>query len=718
MRGSRRAWRVVTISLLIETPMTRLTSACAGACSLGFAGAAVYAQTPASAPASESERPDAALSGAQTETYPRAFFDRFFPQTALDLLARVPGFTIREGADLRGFGGGAGNVLIDGERPTVKSGGLEEFLSRIPADAVDRVEIARGAQRAGETAGQSLTANIIRKPTTLSGAWSAELERAADGRVYPRGEASVIAAVGEWSTNTRINAFWERFPFVEATRAQLDANGALIRFQEEEAPSILTEAFIASEAKRLVGGGTLTLNGRFGWSGFYRDTDRIGFFGRMPDGGPPDDRLIIDFDSEYIEGEISADWTRTIAENWSLKLLGLASAEDLAQDTVTLVEEPVGAVQSRSLFSAERTPIEALARITLSDIGGALRPEFGIEGAYNRLDSVLSLSVDDADGLRNITLPASDVVVEEFRGEVFANLVWTVAPRVTLEAGLAGEASEISVAGDAENTQSFTFVKPSAAFNYTPAEGVQLRLAARRTVGQLDFNDFAASTEAEEDRLLGGNPELGPDQTTRLGLTVDLRAKNGAALNVEVFHEWRDDVLEQIILPSGASGVANAGSARVWGLDADASLPLSFVIPGGLLEAEVELRDSSFDDPLTNQIRNITDFQDVNIDIDFRQDLPAQRVAWGVRYEPPTDLEDFFTDEASFQTRKTRWTVFAETTRFFGVKSQIEFRNIGGQGFPRERLFFAPDRGGAFAGSEAIERTRGMFVKLTISDQF
>lgn len=95
---------------------------------------------------------------------------------------RVTGFSLATGADLRGFAGAAGNVLVDGERPTIKAGGLVDFLSRIPADAVERIEVTRGAQRAGETAGQSLVANVIRKPQTFAATWSGELERNPAGR--------------------------------------------------------------------------------------------------------------------------------------------------------------------------------------------------------------------------------------------------------------------------------------------------------------------------------------------------------------------------------------------------------------------------------------------------------------------------------------------------------------------------------------------------------
>ncbi|MEM6545145.1 MAG: Plug domain-containing protein, partial [Pseudomonadota bacterium] len=81
-----------------------------------------------------------ALPTDSVKIYDRAFFDRFNPQTASDLIDRLPGFTLDAGAEsLRGFGGAAGNVLIDGERPTSKSGGIEEALRRTPANQVERI---------------------------------------------------------------------------------------------------------------------------------------------------------------------------------------------------------------------------------------------------------------------------------------------------------------------------------------------------------------------------------------------------------------------------------------------------------------------------------------------------------------------------------------------------------------------------------------------------
>jgi hypothetical protein len=655
---------------------------------------------------------------AAVETYPRSFFDRFYPQTALELLERVPGFSLDTGTEQRGFAGAAGNVLVDGERPTIKSGGLEDFLSRIPANAVERIEVTRGAQRAGETAGQGLVANVIRKPQSFAGTWSGELERNPAGLIYPRGEVSFTAPLGTWTTTTKLNAFWEQFTFDNIDRIRRDADGVLIAFDEETLPSTLRDAFVATEAQRLLAGGTLTVNARFGNSRFYQETGRDGFLSRAPGGGPADRRTDIRFDSEFWQGELSVDWAGSVARGWAMKLLALGSFTDGEESSANVVSQPPGSAPIINRFAAERLPIEALTRATIGKLDGSFKPEFGIEVAYNRLDSRIALEVEDAGGVRPILLPASDVTVTEWRGETFSNLNWLIAPRWTVEAGLAAEYSQITVAGDASGGNEFVFFKPSLALTFQVSDALQLRAAMRRTVGQLDFNDFAASANAEDDRFLGGNPDLGPDQTWRASLTGDLRLRGGYALNVQAFHEWRSDVLEQVVLPSGVAGLANAGSARVWGIESEAALPLAGIIKGGLIEISADFRDASFRDPITGEARLVTGLTNPAIALDFRQDLTAARFAWGVTYEPPSETASFFSDEAIIDRRGRRITAFVETTRFFGVKMQLEVRNIGQVQFPRDRQLFAPDRAGAFIGTEVLDRERGEFVKFTVSDQF
>src|ERR1700761_4089463 len=94
---------------------------------VGAAGAALA--SPEGAP----QGGPAQLANSGVTSYPPSFFASFRPNTALDMVNDLPGFTLDTGGGVRGFGGAAGNVLIDGDRPATKNDSLDQFLQRIPA---------------------------------------------------------------------------------------------------------------------------------------------------------------------------------------------------------------------------------------------------------------------------------------------------------------------------------------------------------------------------------------------------------------------------------------------------------------------------------------------------------------------------------------------------------------------------------------------------------
>src|SRR5690606_25761619 len=153
-----------------------------------------------------------------------------------------------------------------------------------------------------------------------------------------------------------------------------------------------------------------------------------------------------------------------------------------------------GALLAANILNLASNPIEVIGRITTTPASSRrFKPDFGAELAHNRLDSDLDLTRDAGGGQARIALPAADLVVEELRGEAFANATWPLSPDWTLEGGLAVETSEIGVSGDAEQSRRFTFFKPSAAIAWRAMPGLLLRAEVRRTVDQLNFADFAAS---------------------------------------------------------------------------------------------------------------------------------------------------------------------------------------------------------------------------------
>src|SRR5471032_2855328 len=96
-------------------------------------------------------------------TYPASFFTDSRPATAYDMVSRLPGFSLDTGQSARGFAGTAGNVLIDGVRPTTKTDDLNSILNRIPAASVERIDVIRGSAPGIDMQGQSVVANIVRR---------------------------------------------------------------------------------------------------------------------------------------------------------------------------------------------------------------------------------------------------------------------------------------------------------------------------------------------------------------------------------------------------------------------------------------------------------------------------------------------------------------------------------------------------------------------------
>jgi hypothetical protein len=104
----------------------------------------------------------------RTTTYDAAYFTQFAPRSAYDVVQHVPGFTLdlgssqaATGVDVRGFAGTAGNVVINGARPSSKAETLDVTLQRIPAQDVVRVEVGPGDLFGSDYAGKSQVLNII-----------------------------------------------------------------------------------------------------------------------------------------------------------------------------------------------------------------------------------------------------------------------------------------------------------------------------------------------------------------------------------------------------------------------------------------------------------------------------------------------------------------------------------------------------------------------------
>lgn len=104
---------------------------------------------------------------ASGKSFAAEFFAAFNPVSAEDMVRRLPGFTLDSGDDRRGFAGAAGNVLINGERPSSKTP-LAELLSRISARDVLRM-ISMPGVGDGDLSGQTMVADVRLRPQGRGG---------------------------------------------------------------------------------------------------------------------------------------------------------------------------------------------------------------------------------------------------------------------------------------------------------------------------------------------------------------------------------------------------------------------------------------------------------------------------------------------------------------------------------------------------------------------
>lgn len=656
------------------------------------------------------------------ELYKPAFFTQYSPQTALDMVNQLPGFTLVEtDDDIRGFATGAGNVLIDGRRPTTKSGGIREALSRIPASQVAYIEVIRGASGTSDAAGQAVVANVIQIKDQAARRWELALGKAKGADLSPSAELLLSKQIGGWDSSIKFNVTQDNLPR-KAKISSYSPEKTLNSTQVEDRPSTLNEAFLSGDAaKQFSAQQRLSINARIGWSQFLTDTERDIFARENNQQQTPDSHFSNERDSQYYTGELGLEWQQMISQNWQWRVLSINNFQNWFVDSNAYSYSPPTQLASMSTMRFDEHKSEhvlrSLVNRTYENNNGLIRQEYGVEIALNQLDSWLKLW--DQENLDGLIAPsrASFSRAEELRSEVFVNFAWQF-DKFVIEGGLAGEYSNIQVSGDSENEQSLRFFKPSLALIYNANQSSQYRWDTRRLVGQLDFSDFAASADLVNDRQFSGNPSLKPDSKIRTSLAMDHRFSGKGAVTIEAYYEWRQDVLEQIILPSNDHALGNAGDAEVKGIDTSLNLPLFDYLPGAQLSIVAKFVDSDFEDPITGEIRSLSNISNPDITVNFRQDLKNHRISWGIGYEAFSEYESFYVDEYSYFKDQERWSAFIEGFIFNDLKISLSASNLGDEKQRWQRTLYLDTRNGSVTEYQHTNRVREPFFSLSVSQAF
>ncbi|WP_298163542.1 TonB-dependent receptor [Brevundimonas sp.] len=603
-----------------------------------------------------------------------AFFAESSPDTALDMIGRLPGFGLDTGdTDTRGFAGAAGNVLIDGDRPSSKSDSLDGILRRISAASVERIELIRGGAPGIDMQGRSVVANVVLKRTV-----QIETVLEANSYVYPDGalgpllQASWSRREGENQLEASLSATTDRTDGTgDGYRRRYNAAGVPIQTADLDLWDRFRNVRGTAAWQGLTGGGRFRVNGVLGWNKAENSIDTL-----IRSGTGQNER--VENEGDEVEAELGVNWTRALGERTELELTGLQRYE------VDTDESRSFSGQNRVAFGGEGTAGETIGRAVLrfrqSDRWAF---EGGGETAYNFLDSTTTYAENGVP----IPLPSASVKVEELRGEVFGQTTWRPSPTFTAEAALRVEVSEIRQSGDSDRAETFVYPKPRLQLTWTPVADHQLRLRVERTVGQLDFEDFVASADVDLNQVEGGNPELEPTKLWTYEAVYERRFWGEGALTVTLRRYQFEDIIDVIPLSGGFEAVGNIGDGWSNQQQVAVTLPMDRLgLSNARLQARVSFDQSGVTDPLTGQDRRISGRIQFGCGVSFNQDLRGGR--WSYGFDHGCNLDD----PVQYRIREVRYI------------EEEPFVTVYGQWKPRPDLTLRLDLGNATDRESRRER--------------
>ena len=672
-----------------------------------------------------------AENSAQVVEYPAIFFAQYHPNTALDMVKQLPGFQLNDGESVRGFTASVGNILINSRRPSVKQDTPSSILGRIPAGNVIRIDLVRGQMDGVDMLGQAVVANIImREESPAAVRWEGFVwKNFYTGIIMPGGS---ISLADKWH-GFDYNAGLEGNHHAHITKGTRNLeNGAGVRTENRNDKTVNKHFTISGNlnASGWVGQTLLQTNVELG----FNDINDLTTAHRRPlaAGSTPRTELF-DNSRRNHDIEIGLNLERKLVPDLTGRSILLYTHNNLQEPSTQTIINSLG---QQTLFRSSDTgtlTTEEIGRLEFEWEGIADHSvKFNMEGALNKLENSLDQTVNTGAGPVVEIVPGANTIVKEKRGDFLLKDTWSLG-HFELDYGMGAEVSKISQTGDAELERDFVFMKPQAMLSYSPVKGRQTRLRLEREISQLDFNDFVSSAVFQDEDLALGNPNLTPDKTWALEVSQEQRFGDIGVIKVTAFHHWITDVVDLLPLSPTFEAPGNIGDGRRWGLKVENTLPLDWLaLDNARLNIRARWQDSTVVDPVTGDDRvlsgesglvNSIVFKDEDIKytaaIDYRQDFQAAKVAWGwdVRFRDQRTL--FKVNELDVYDEGTEFSMFTETTRWFGVKIRFNLKDIFNVTRDRVRTIYLGERGSSgISRRELIDTTRGRQLDMTVSGSF
>jgi outer membrane receptor for ferrienterochelin and colicins len=569
-------------------------------------------------------------------TYTPADFEQFAPRTALDMLNRVPGFSIKEEDGDRGLGEASGNVVINGQRLSGKLNDVVTELSRIPAASVERIEIVDGATlKISGLAGQ--VANVIVKSRGISGQWAyrPEFRSYYTDPLFTRFEVSVSGTKGPVEYTLGLDNRGNRSGAGGPT--WIFAPDATLMEQRNEEWRGNSERPRFSSRFVFDAPGDAKANLNFSYSRLLYDYLETGTR-TFADGAL--ERRVTE-DQHGHDYELGGDYELALGPG-RLKFIGVGRGSRFP-DEVTVVNRYDDGTSEGIRFTQVGDEREMIGRSEYRWNRGVAEWQVSAEAAFNSLDNTSRLFEMNANGgFDEVALDGGIAKVEEDRYEVIGTYGRPLTKNLTMKLSAGGEYSQLAQAGAGGTTRDFQRPKGelSAAWKVSPRTDVNFKLARR--IGQLNFFDFLASVDVASDTETSANPDLVPEQSWDLEVEGVRNLGTLGSTTLRVYGRRIDDIIDYI--PIGVNGQApgNLDQATVYGILSRSTLNLDRIgWNGARFDASMQWQDSEVEDPLTGEQRPISNSLQESFSFSLRYDIPRTDWAAGTDYSYQLNAKNY-----------------------------------------------------------------------------
>ena len=540
------------------------------------------------------------------------YFNKFTPQTLLDMIEKIPGTTsilngINNGGGNRGFGSTGDQILINGKRVAGKNNSIGDELNRIQAKNVDHIQLIRGTVEGLDVRSDGLIINVILKDSQDSSTlWELTYRKS---EKYKQKLLGLISHSGT-TEHVKYTFGFERGSYPNAavySEVFTNSDNSLNHTRQEVAGRAFTSNLLNGKVDIDISDKTsLRLNGLYDWQDFSGDFIKSFHYAEPAINEPTDATDALFIDNVKDVWEFGGDLTHQFDTAGTLKLLFIANNQDFDGNLWIDRNEDAGEFSRNFTFLRSFQQSENIIRSTLNNkLSERHSLETGVELAINERNSVLVTEQSSTD--------SHDI--KERRVEAFITHNFAISDKINLQSSLNNEWSTIKVTSHFANVttpatieRSFSYPKPRVNLRYDYSDKDQFRVNLERSVSQLYLGDFVPNYNEEEKRIELTNSQLRPEKRWKLATTYQRQfEQDRGSISATLYYHRIEDYLTEIPFYDAQSVLAGSGRGNVddaseYGIKLDGSLRLSAIgLDDTIISGDYTYRDGDTINPFTKR---------------------------------------------------------------------------------------------------------------------